>query len=103
MERDKQEEKIPFNSSECFQKDKKLTYVVLSLGLELSEDRLMCQGWQREKMDSLYHWAAALTNPGTILPSAFLIFPFLSSLLLLVELEFSLIGNTSTLGKKFTV
>ena len=44
MERDKQEEKIPFNSSECFQKDKKLTYVVLSLGLELSEDRLMCQG-----------------------------------------------------------
>lgn len=92
MERDKQEEKIPFNSSECFQKNKKLTCIVLSLGIELAEDRLMCQGWQRGKMDSFYHWTAALTKPGTILPSAFLIFPSLSGLLL-VELEFSLMGT----------
>ena len=39
MERDKQEEMIPFNSSECFQKDKMLTCIVLSLGIELAEDR----------------------------------------------------------------
>lgn len=34
---------------------------------------LICQGWQRGKMESLYHWTATLINPGTILPSTFLI------------------------------